>query len=58
MKITCYIPGCGAETSWSFVNYLLACVFTLSTQPYVCPDHYDLFDQDQDQDAEGGECSS
>lgn len=44
MKIKCYVPGCKNRREIHWLGYLWMVVRALSFAPFVCPDHYDLFD--------------
>ena len=47
MRIKCYLPGCyhySRDISWGL--YLWLVCHTKSLKPWVCEDHYDLFQEE------------
>lgn len=47
MKLTCYWHDCNNQSKdVSWLTYIWACIASLSLNPYVCPKHYDAFDEE------------
>lgn len=43
MKVRCYGERCSNYVECPWWTWLYACVETRSLEPYVCPEHWDLF---------------
>jgi hypothetical protein len=52
MRLTCYIDGCerrSRDVSW--LDYIIGRVFSGSWAWYVCPEHRDLFSEEDEAEA-------
>jgi len=46
MKLTCYVPDCNQHIKIPWWKYLWLAMNVRDMKFYVCPDHYDLFRQE------------
>lgn len=49
MIVECYVPDCKETKKMPWYIYVCACICALSLRPWVCVGHYDLFDEEPEQ---------